>query len=74
MARTREAASPDAATQAADFVAQIRRNVDRVDAGLQTWDEFTTANGAIWSAVVAAGPEVDGLVLETLRADLAVSR
>lgn len=74
MARPGADASVDAATTAADLVKRIRLNVDRVDAGLQTWDEFTAANGALWDEVVAAGHEVDALVLAALRADLAVAR
>lgn len=74
MEKTREVARPDTATRAAEFVAQICRNVERVDARLQNRDEFHARQSSIWDAVAAAGREVDGLVLAASRADLAVAR
>ncbi len=62
------------ATKAAEFVRRLRLNVDRVDAGLVGEDEFHRVQRVIWDAVAAEGCEVELLVSEALRADLAVSR
>ena len=75
MARTRDRERPDdAAAQAAGFVAELRRNVDRVDVGLVSGDAFDARRAALWTAVAAAGPEVEARVLRVLTADLAASR
>ena len=80
MARTKYFERPDDdevaddPAKATEFVRQLRLNVDRVDAGLVSEDEFTRANDAIWDAVVAAGREVDGLVLAAMRNEQVAAR